>query len=41
MYLNSLDAYSFGRYVPWIYSSMEGAILQGKEFAGKLLAVFA
>lgn len=37
-YLNSKDVYSFGRYGSWIYSSMEDAVLQGKEFAEKLKA---
>jgi hypothetical protein len=35
-YLNSKDVYSFGRYGSWIYSSMEDAVLQGKEFAERL-----
>lgn len=35
-YLNSKGVYSFGRYGSWIYSSMEDAVLQGKEFAEKL-----
>lgn len=35
-FLNNKGIYSFGRYGSWIYSSMEDAILQGKEFAEKL-----
>lgn len=34
--LNARGVYSFGRYGSWIYSSMEDAILQGKEFADKI-----
>lgn len=32
-YLMKRNVYSFGRYGSWIYSSMEDAVLQGKEFA--------
>ncbi|HEY4492715.1 MAG TPA: FAD-dependent oxidoreductase, partial [Acidobacteriota bacterium] len=35
-YLNARGVYSFGRYGSWIYSSMEDAVLQGKEFAEKM-----
>ena len=35
--LSKYDVYSFGRYGSWIYSSMEDAVLQGKEFAGIIL----
>jgi protoporphyrinogen oxidase len=35
-FLNARGVYSFGRYGSWIYSSMEDAVLQGKEFAEKL-----
>lgn len=35
-FLINKGIYSFGRYGSWIYSSMEDAILQGKEFAEKL-----
>ena len=38
-YLNMHDVYSFGRYGSWNYSSMEDAVLQGKEFAEKVLAL--
>jgi hypothetical protein len=34
--LNAKDVYSFGRYGSWMYSSMEDAVLQGKEFAEKI-----
>ena len=33
--LERSGVYSFGRYGSWVYSSMEDAILQGKEFAEK------
>ena len=32
-YLNALDVYSFGRYGSWVYSSMEDAVLEGKQHA--------
>ncbi len=35
-YLNARDVYSFGRYGSWIYSSMEDAVLEGKQHAEKL-----
>lgn len=35
--LNRHDVYSFGRYGSWNYSSMEDAVLQGKEHADKFL----
>ncbi len=35
-YLQKRDVYSFGRYGSWTYSSMEDAVLQGKEFAEKI-----
>lgn len=35
-FLNSKDVYSFGRYGSWIYSSMEDAILEGKQAAEKI-----
>jgi protoporphyrinogen oxidase len=38
-YLKMHDVFSFGRYGSWIYSSMEDAVLQGKEFAEKVLAL--
>jgi protoporphyrinogen oxidase len=38
-YLNVQDVFSFGRYGSWIYSSMEDAVLQGKEVAEKVLAL--
>jgi len=38
-YLRRRDVYSFGRYGSWTYSSMEDAVLQGKEFAEKIVAV--
>ncbi|HSE40202.1 MAG TPA: FAD-dependent oxidoreductase [Acidobacteriota bacterium] len=38
-YLNMHDVVSFGRYGSWIYSSMEDAVLQGKEVAEKVLAL--
>jgi protoporphyrinogen oxidase len=37
-HLAKQNVYSFGRYGSWIYSSMEDAVLQGKEFAEKILA---
>jgi protoporphyrinogen oxidase len=37
-YLNRHDAFSFGRYGSWVYSSMEDAVLEGKAHAEKLLA---
>jgi len=36
-YLNVQDVFSFGRYGSWIYSSMEDAVVQGKEVAEKVL----
>jgi protoporphyrinogen oxidase len=36
-YLQAHDVFSFGRYGSWIYSSMEDAVLQGKEFAEKIM----
>jgi protoporphyrinogen oxidase len=36
--LAKYDVYTFGRYGSWIYSSMEDAVLQGKEYAEKVLA---
>ena len=36
-YLNVQDVFSFGRYGSWIYSSMEDAVIQGKEVAEKVL----
>ncbi len=38
-YLNIQDVFSFGRYGSWIYSSMEDAVLQGKEVAEKVLVL--
>ena len=35
--LGKKDIFSFGRYGSWIYSSMEDAILQGREYAGRVL----
>jgi protoporphyrinogen oxidase len=37
-HLAKRGAYSFGRYGSWIYSSMEDAVLQGKEFAETVLS---
>jgi protoporphyrinogen oxidase len=36
-YLNVQDVFSFGRYGSWIYSSMEDAVMQGKEVAENVL----
>ncbi len=36
-HLSKRNVYSFGRYGSWIYSSMEDAVLQGKEFAETIL----
>ena len=36
-YLNARNVYSFGRYGSWIYSSMEDAVLEGKQQAETLL----
>ena len=36
-YLNAYDIHSFGRYGSWMYSSMEDAVLEGKQHAEKLL----
>jgi protoporphyrinogen oxidase len=38
-YLNVQDVFSFGRYGSWIYSSMEDAVVQGKEVAEKVLGL--
>lgn len=38
-FLNSKDVYSFGRYGSWIYSSMEDAILEGKQAAERIQAL--
>lgn len=38
-YLNVQDVFSFGRYGSWIYSSMEDAVVQGKEVAEKVLSL--
>jgi hypothetical protein len=38
-FLNDNDVFSFGRYGSWIYSSMEDAILEGKQAAEKIEAL--
>jgi protoporphyrinogen oxidase len=36
-HLNARDVYSFGRYGSWVYSSMEDAVLEGKQHADMLI----
>jgi protoporphyrinogen oxidase len=36
-YLNARDVRSFGRYGSWVYSSMEDAVLEGKQNAEEIL----
>jgi hypothetical protein len=35
-YLLARNVHSFGRYGSWVYSSMEDAILEGKQYAEQL-----
>jgi len=37
-YLNARDVWSFGRYGSWVYSSMEDAVLEGKQYAEQILS---
>jgi hypothetical protein len=38
-YLNLHDVFSFGRYGSWVYSSMEDAVIQGKNTAERILGL--